>query len=337
MASLLSGPLLSGPFSSGTPAGWGGGTYASGATVGGFSPLASSGASTLSSSTLMMGAQIVFGIVGALSKASTAYNSIQLENTRAQIASEQRSFDFSSSQYGRKFNLQQQAHQLTTQQFDLKLAQFGMESDAIKYEAQALSDDYSASMSDINARQAEKEAQSILESANQGIGWLTAKVGQEKEAFKTQAAARGVVLGDGSTAEVVASMDLIKEMDAMTMKVNAVYASGQKRAEVVQYQNNAEFARMSADSSRLSALNARSTSGVTGAMGDIAGNSAAQINERNLGIDPDKLPGHVTYAPQRNPKAASTSSLIESATNVASSWYTRRQTIENISRAIAGA
>ena len=84
-------------------------------------------------------------------------------------------------------------------------------------------------MSNLAARQAEFQAQGIMEAGQRQIGAYTMQAGAAKSTAKTQLAARGVQAGKGSAAEIMATFDLIKEIDAMTINANTVRAAEAQR------------------------------------------------------------------------------------------------------------
>lgn len=99
--------------------------------------------------------------------------------------------------------------------------------------------EFQAKMSEINARQAEQQAQSIMYSAERQIGQVTLKAGKVKSSQKASMAANGIALGEGSAAETIATTDLMKEIDALTINANAVRAAAAARSQSVNYSNQA--------------------------------------------------------------------------------------------------
>ena len=60
-------------------------------------------------------------------------------------------------------------------------------------------------------------------------------------------AARGIQGGVGSAAEVIGSMDLIKEIDRMTMSANSVRQAEAIRNQAMNYRNQSVMSGLSAD------------------------------------------------------------------------------------------
>lgn len=148
--------------------------------------------------------------------------------------------------------------------------------------SQALSADLQQSMANRNARQAEVDAQAILVAGREAVGQLTAQRGQERASMKVGAAARGVT--GSSVEEMLASQDIIKEIDAMTINRNTVRAAGQARMQAVNSRNEGLMAGVSAGNLRRTA---RSINPL------VAFNSAAMQGAGQLAV---------SYARSRSPR-----------------------------------
>lgn len=260
--------------------------------------------------------------IGVFGQAISAYYSAQLQKAQYGIASEQNRFNFLSGQLNYKSNLLQMKQQLTTQQFQLKAASFGLQIQAVQFRMEALASKYQAGLSDLNARQAEREAQGALMMGNRESGRMALIRGMERETTKANQGARGVVLGEGSAGEIVASQELMKEADALTIRVNSVNAANAKRTESVNYENQADIARLSAESSELSAFASDQNSITPSLLSDIAGQSAAQRGQQAAGINTSGVPSFITATPDINPTTEALGSLFSNGTRVAASWYT---------------
>lgn len=97
--------------------------------------------------------------------------------------------------------------------------------------SQALNLQFQADMSRMNARAAEYQAQQILFAGERQVGQYTMRAGQVKAGAQASLAARGIQAGVGSAKEVVASLDLMKETDALTINANAVRAAEAARTQ----------------------------------------------------------------------------------------------------------
>lgn len=107
---------------------------------------------------------------------------------------------------------------------------------------------FQSDMAAINARMAENTAQSIMDAGQKQAGMVSAKYGAAKSATKVSQAARGIQAGEGSAAEEVASIDLAKETDMLTINANAVRQASAARMQSVNAQNESLIKGTTADS-----------------------------------------------------------------------------------------
>lgn len=107
---------------------------------------------------------------------------------------------------------------------------------------------YQARINDINARMSEKSAEGALIKHEKNVAKFTHKVGQLKSSQRVAMAANGIEIGVGSSRDVLATTDLMKEIDLDTMRNNAVADAWGYRMEGVNYQNAATSARAGAAS-----------------------------------------------------------------------------------------
>lgn len=103
---------------------------------------------------------------------------------------------------------------------------------------------------DMQARDYEEQAMLLIESGNDEISRRGMQAGQERSAAIVNSARRGVLLAAGSSAEVRASMEIVRQMEARTIRTNVRRQSQQARRAALN-------ARMSADAARVSAENMR--------------------------------------------------------------------------------
>lgn len=92
-------------------------------------------------------------------------------------------------------------------------------------------------MAKINARVAELGAESAMMQGAEQIAQLTREAGQLKARQRVSMAANGIDMGEGSAAEILASTDLMKELDAQTLKANAVRTAWGYRTEAMNLRN----------------------------------------------------------------------------------------------------
>lgn len=153
--------------------------------------------------------------------------------------------------------------------YEAKNAQFQLES-------QALDAQFQQSMSNLNAREAEFDAQSILEAGQLEVGQTTMAYGQTRSSAKAAQAARGLLLGKGSTAEEIASIDYAKEADVLAINSNAARQAAAARMQGANYRTQGRMAGISAANIRVS----RGSISPLLASGSTALSSAGEISSR---------------------------------------------------------
>ena len=104
-----------------------------------------------------------------------------------------------------------------------------------RYEAKSagLTLEHQEDMAKINADMLEMEAQQVYRAYNRQIMTKTMAAGLKEGKARTSFAARGIQMGVGSTANVFASAELIKEIDRLTMNTNKVRAMNNQRLRAV--------------------------------------------------------------------------------------------------------
>lgn len=108
--------------------------------------------------------------------------------------------------------------------------------------------EFQSDMAAINARRAEKTAQSIMRAGEEAQGQISLKAGKVKSAQKVSQGARGVQVGVGSAAEEIATTDMMKETDMMTINANTVRQAWEARMGGTNYANESLLKGTSADS-----------------------------------------------------------------------------------------
>lgn len=86
-------------------------------------------------------------------------------------------------------------------------------------------------MSDFNARIAFRAAQDMANAGRQQIARQTMAAGQAKSGAKASMAARGIQGGVGSAAEIMASMDFVRQEDTYTIDANTTRQLSQARMQ----------------------------------------------------------------------------------------------------------
>lgn len=102
---------------------------------------------------------------------------------------------------------------------------------------------FQADMAEINARMAEDAAQSIMLAGEREAGMVSAKYGQAKASAKVSQASRGIQGGVGSAAEEIASIDLAKETDMLTINANTVRQAWAARTQATNATTQALISR----------------------------------------------------------------------------------------------
>ena len=111
----------------------------------------------------------------------------------------------------------------------------------------ALNYEHQRDMAQLNKRMLESQAQHIGRAYNKQFAIRTMKAGRDISSTKASFAARGIQMGVGSTANVFASAEILKEIDRLTMNTNKVKAMNTKRAQAVNMGIRSEMYGMSAD------------------------------------------------------------------------------------------
>ena len=108
--------------------------------------------------------------------------------------------------------------------------------------------EYQSAMSALNAEQAEKTAQSVLQAGEQAQSQVALRAGKVKASQKVSQAARGVQIGVGSAAEEIATTDLMKEADMLTINANATRQAWAARMQATGYASESLMQGTSAES-----------------------------------------------------------------------------------------
>ena len=102
-------------------------------------------------------------------------------------------------------------------------------------------------MAELNAKMIDSQIGQITRAFDRQVMIKTMAAGQAKSSKKTSFAARGVDLGVGSTANVFASAEIMKEIDKLTMNSNKVRAIQQKRKQKFNFGTQATMAGVSSN------------------------------------------------------------------------------------------
>ena len=123
--------------------------------------------------------------------------------------------------------------------FSEQLKRQQAKADAQKLEFQAYEYEQAASA-------ATEDAHLLIEAGKDEVSRMSAKVTGAKRQQVAQAGRRGVIAAAGSSAEVRASMEIMRQIDAKTINLNTERQANKRRMEAVNLRNRALMARTSA-------------------------------------------------------------------------------------------
>ena len=96
-----------------------------------------------------------------------------------------------------------------------------------------------ARMQALQARAAQNQAEDILRAGNQKVAAITYQAGLAKASTRASMAAAGIRVGTGNSAEVLASHDIVKEMQVNQTIANTITQSYGAKRQVVNASNKA--------------------------------------------------------------------------------------------------
>lgn len=114
-------------------------------------------------------------------------------------------------------------------------AYYNAQNQKAQLESQASSLRFQADISQLNAVQAEFTAQQILRVGQQKQGQVSLRAGKIKSSQRASMAARGIDLGVGSAVETIATTDLMKEIDMLTVNAETVRSAEAARLQRQNY------------------------------------------------------------------------------------------------------
>jgi hypothetical protein len=152
---------------------------------------------------------------------------------------------------------------------------YAAKSQSYQMKSQAKNLEYQQTMSNINARMAEEEAQSIMQAGEREIGQYTMRAGQAKASQQVAQAASGIQAGVGSAAETMASMEYVKQVDSLTINSNRVRAASAARMQAANYRAQGLMQGVSAQNLYRSARHNQPWTGIAGSLMGSAGTVAA--------------------------------------------------------------
>jgi len=112
---------------------------------------------------------------------------------------------------------------------------YAAQSQKAQLESQASSMRFQSDISELNAAQAEFTAQQIMRAGQQRQGQIGLRAGKIKSSQRASMAARGIDLGVGSAVETIATTDLMKEIDMLTVNADTVRSAESARQQRQNY------------------------------------------------------------------------------------------------------
>lgn len=113
-------------------------------------------------------------------------------------------------------------------------------------QAQATQMRFQREISQLNAVQAEFSAQQIMRAGQQRQAQIGLRAGKVKSSQRASLAARGITLGVGNAAETIATTDIMKEIDMLTVNAETVRSAEAARMQRQNFMNAATMQEMSA-------------------------------------------------------------------------------------------
>ncbi len=123
---------------------------------------------------------------------------------------------------------------------------FGAQAMQYQAKSQAVNMQYQSTLATINARQSEYQAESDIHAGQSRIANYTMQAGQQTASTSAAMAARGIRAGIGSSADVTASQNLVKDLNVYNINSNAVQMAAASRVQGTNYSNQANMDRVSA-------------------------------------------------------------------------------------------
>ena len=167
---------------------------------------------------------------------------------------------------------------------------FNAKSQALQLESQSSSLAFQADMSRLNAVQAEFTAQQIMRAGNLKQGQVSLCAGKIKSAQRASMAARGIDLGVGSAVETIATTDLMKEIDMLTVNSETVRSAEAARIQRQNYMTQAAIQDVSAENVMASSRSISPTlAASTSLLGGASSVASAWFQDRKLAAMAAKL------------------------------------------------
>ena len=121
--------------------------------------------------------------------------------------------------------------------------------------SRALNLEYEASLAGINAELADLAEASAIRAGRGEFARVTEQFGRLRSSARVEQAASGLQAGVGSSAEVLASIEVVKARETSTISMNTVRAANAARLRAIDLRNRALLNRVSAFNIRQQANN----------------------------------------------------------------------------------
>lgn len=167
---------------------------------------------------------------------------------------------------------------------------YAAQSQKAQLESQSSSMRFQSDISQLNAAQAEFTAQQIMRAGQQKQGQIGLRAGKIKSSQRASMAARGIDLGVGSAVETIATTDLMKEIDMLTVNADTVRSAEAARLQRQNYLTasalqDVSASNLAASGDSISPFMAAGSS-ILGSAGSVA---SAWYQDRKLAAMADKL------------------------------------------------
>ena len=171
---------------------------------------------------------------------------------------------------------------------------YAAQSQKAQLDSQASSMRFQSDISELNAAQAEFTAQQIMRAGNLKQGQISLRAGKIKSSQRASMAARGIDLGVGSAVETIATTDLMKEIDMLTVNADTVRSAESARQQRQNYltasaMQDVSASNLAGSASTISPFLAAGTS-ILGSAGSVANawfqDAKLTAIQKRLGIEP---------------------------------------------------
>lgn len=274
----------------------------------------------------------ILAIGGAIQSAVGSYYAAQTQQYQIQSQASEKRYQIKAQQYDNESKLSTSRYQASSQKTGLsaKLAEtfYQLESNAINLETESSTAMFQSGISAMNARNAEANAQYILQAGQKEVAKITLRAGKIKSAQTASMAARGIALGEGSAAEVTATTDFMKESDALTINANSVRSAAAQRIQAANFEAQSRMQGVAAETLKTQATGMTSIQKqmadavYRATLSNVEFNEELAANVFRLSIDNASRSANIVtdFSGTINPAFVATTSLLGSAGSLARTW-----------------